>query len=55
MDQQLDKDIVTEYYCNSCKADIKLTSKDPIRFPNCGKYILCKKRDPNNIIQLQAI
>ena len=55
MDQQLDKDLVTEYYCNSCKADIKLTSKDPIRCPKCGKYILCKKRDPNNIIQLQAI
>lgn len=50
-----DENRITEYYCNSCKADIKLTAKDPIRCSSCGKHILCKKRDPNNVIQLQAI
>ncbi|KAL6122873.1 hypothetical protein NUSPORA_00134 [Nucleospora cyclopteri] len=46
---------VTEYICNSCKHENRLTPKDPIRCSNCGKHILCKKRDPNHVVQLQAI
>ncbi|OQS54590.1 hypothetical protein EHP00_95 [Ecytonucleospora hepatopenaei] len=51
----LDENIVSEYVCITCKTEIKITPKDPIRCSNCGKHILCKKREPKNTIQLKAI